>query len=64
MKLYCIFTVETSEKGETVITWLKQLYLFREDAFEKAKEIGIHACVIELQESETWNHKQMKEEQF
>jgi hypothetical protein len=56
--------VETNESGETVITWLKQLHLFKEDAFAKAKEIGQHASVIQLYETETWNYKEMEAEEI
>lgn len=64
MKLYVIFTVESDESGMTTITWKKELHLFKEKAFEKAKQIGINACVVELTQTNVWNLEQIKAEEF
>lgn len=62
MKIYCIFTVETNDEGLITITWLKDLHLLKEKAFEKATMIGRTACVVELIQTKSWNLDQIKAE--
>ncbi len=59
MKFYLILTVETTAEGFTDIHYQKQIYFFKEEACDKAKEIGKNAVVIEMIQTDSWNLAQM-----
>lgn len=61
MKCYIIFTAITKEDGNLEISYKRDLFLFREHAFKKAKELGECACVLEFHQSKSWNLEQIKE---
>lgn len=58
--MYCILTVENNESEETIITWYKDLHLFKDDAFDKAQSMGKNASVVELTQTNSWNHEQIQ----
>lgn len=64
MKFYFILTYEEKPDGSTEITYLKNMFLFRESAFERAKEMGKNAVVIEATQTDSWNLNQIKMEEW
>jgi hypothetical protein len=58
MKLYIIQTVGCDEQGITSIVWHKHLFLFKDQAFKAAIEMP-DACVLELTQTDSWNHEQI-----
>lgn len=64
MKFYFILTFEEKPDGSTEITYLKNMFLFRESAFERCKEMGKKAVVIEATQTDSWNLAQVRAEEF
>lgn len=60
VNLYIVQEAEFNEDGWTSIVWKKRLYLFKEDAFKAADEIGKNAIVWEMSLAESWNWEQRK----
>lgn len=54
MKFYFILTFEEKKDGSTEIIYLKNMFLFKDSAFERCKEMGKNAVVIEATQTDSW----------
>lgn len=58
MKYYILNKVKSNEDGSVTISWMKDLFLFKNDAFARADEIGEECVVSEVWCHQTWNQAQ------
>ncbi len=61
MKLYCLQTVSSDEKGVTAVILHKNIYFSRWDAFKECHKLGADTFVIELTQTDSWTPEYIKD---